>query len=293
MDTRQTKEEHFMDKPPVPVPAETFHSPMIPAATIFYVLSAVLGVPGVVLIFDSDYSTLLLQDLITSGISDASSLQSWQSINTAVTLLACFGPCVMSAGMLFTLWGKPVQGLAFLSTSAQWLLWGINASGIAAFIILIFRLVRYTLLCLGHSNGMMMFYSMCIMEMLMVTQAVFLFLLIRKFLNCCIDSSTSIAYTLATDKLDSRSIPSLAATGFLILSVIGIFLALDRLFTVTIVPNYIQSYYKLLMAEHPAQLSEVACLLCGSIANILVSRYLRRYKRSTERALFEARKLQK
>ena len=103
------------------------------------------------------------------------------------------------------------------------------------------------------------------------------------------DSGASIAYTLATGKLDDRSIPSFAGTGFLVLSIMGMVLAVNRLFTLTVVINVVQSYYKLLVARHPALWAEAICLILGSAANLTMYLYLRRYKKITEQALYEAR----
>ena len=131
---------------------------------------------------------------------------------------------------------------------------------------------------------------MIISEALMAAQAVFLFFLIRKFLNCCMDTTSSMTYTLATGKLDDRSIPSLPSTGFLILAIVGIIISINRLFTLTIVVNVVRSYYKLLIAAHPGLWAEAICLILGSVANLMTCSYLRRYKRITEKELYEARR---
>lgn len=282
-----------MEQQPVFLPPGTLRSPFLYAAAILYGFAGLLGIPGVILLFSESYAQFLLQDLISGGITDPSSLLSWRIINSAVTGLACCGPCIMTAGFLQMHRGKPLRGVNFLGTCAHICLWGVNISGAAALCILIFRLIRYIIVCIQSAKGLMLFYSMVISEALMISQAVFLFVLLRKFLNCCIDSCTSIAYTLATGKLDDRSIPGLAATGFLLLAFFGVGLSINRLFTLTIVYRTIGSYYRLLVASHPAQLAEIACLLCGSAANILVFRYLKQHKRNTEKALFDAKGFRK
>lgn len=282
-----------MEQQPAFVPSGTLRSPFLSAAAILYGFAGLLGIPGVVLLFSESYAQFLLQDLISGGITDPSSLLSWRIINTAVTILSCCGPCIMTAGFLQMHRGRPVRGVNFLGTCAHICLWGVNISGAAALCILIFRLIRYTVSCTQSPNGLMLFYSMIISEALMIAQAAFLFILIRKFLNCCIDSCASIAYTLATGKLDDRSIPGLAATGFLILAIFGIGICMNRMFTLTIVYRTIGSYYRLLVASHPAQLAEIACLLCGSAANIVLFRYLKQCKRNTEKALFDAKGFRK
>lgn len=278
-----------MEKPVILIPTGRLKSPLIPAAALLYFLAALIGIACVILLANPEYRAFLMQDLASVGITDASSLHSFQLINSVITLLACFGPGLMSAGLLISLRGKPVQGTGLLSTAAQWLIYGVNASGCLAVVIFVFRFFRFLIVVGSDARGLVAVYSMIISEALMGAQAVFLFFQIRKFLNCCIDSCTSIAYTLATGKLDDRSIPSFAGTGFLILSVIGMVLAVNRLFTLTAVIRIVHSYYKLVVASHPGLWAEGICLILGSTANFLMYRYLRRYKKQTEQALFEAR----
>jgi hypothetical protein len=278
-----------MEKPVIMIPPSRLKSPLIPAAAVLYLLAALAGLPGVVLLANPEYRAFLMQDLASSGITDASSLNSFQLINSVVTLLACFGPALISAGLLISLRGKPVQGIGLLSTAAQWLFYGVNASGCVAAVIFVFRFFRFLFIFGSDAQGLVAVYSMIICEALMGTQAVFLFFLIRKFLNSCMDSAASIAYTLATGKLDDRSIPSFAGTGFLVLSIVGMVLAVNRLFTLTVVINVVQSYYKLLVARHPALWAEAICLILGSAANLTMYLYLRRYKKITEQALYEAK----
>lgn len=279
-----------MEHAAIRIDTQKLKSPIIPAAAVLYLLAALAGIPGIVLLFNREYAQFLAEDLIAGGISDASSLRSWQMINGAVSILACFGPSLMAAGLLVTQRGKPTRGLGILSTAAQWLLYGVYTSGGLCLAIFIFRFIRSLIINGSHPSGIVAIYSMVISEGLMASLAVFLFFLIRKFLNCCLDTTASITYTLVTGKLDDRSIPSLPASGFMILSIVGVFIAVNRLFTLTIVVNVVRSYYKLLVASHPALWTEAICLVLGSIANILIYRYLRRYKKITEQALYEARK---
>lgn len=278
-----------MDNPIMLINTGKLKSPLIPAAATLYLLAALAGIPGIILLASPEYRAFLMQDLASSGITDASSLLSFQIINSVVTLLACLGPVLLSAGLLISLRGKSVQGIGLLSTAAQWLFYGVNASGCVAAVIFVFRFFRFLFIFGSDARGLVAVYSMIICEALMGTQAVFLFFLIRKFLNSCMDSAASIAYTLATGKLDDRSIPSFAGTGFLVLSIMGMVLAVNRLFTLTVVINVVQSYYKLLVARHPALWAEAICLILGSAANLTMYLYLRRYKKITEQALYEAR----
>lgn len=274
---------------PQPSPVSPLPVASVRASTVFYALAAITGIPGVVLLLSPDYTAFLLQDLATGGITDPSSLHSWRIIQGAVSLLACIGPAILAGSLSFTLRGKPVRGLGFLSGAAQITLYGVTISGGLAVPVFLFRFVRFLIVSSRTPDGLMLIYSMLISEALMVTQAAFLFVLIRKFLNCSIDSATSIAYTLATGKADTRSISGFPAVGLTVLSIVGIVLAITRVFTVTIIRTTIASYFKLLVTSHPALIIEAICLLLGAVANLLLAHYLRCYKRNTEQLLFQSR----
>jgi len=69
------------------------------AALIFYAAAAISGIPGVILLLSPAYRLLLLRDLIDGGIQDASSLLTWQVINSCITVLICVLPVIMAAGL--------------------------------------------------------------------------------------------------------------------------------------------------------------------------------------------------
>lgn len=279
-----------MQNQTVSVTPGMFRSALIPVAAVLCALAALLGLPGVVLLFSPDYADFLVRDMVAGGISSAQVLQTWQIINSAVTLIGCVCPGVMAVGLLITLGGKPARGMGMLSNAAQWLRYGVTGAGVIVLCVFVFKFVRYVIVCLGANEGLYLIYAMVISEGLMFVLAWFLFKLTRRFLDCACDSAASIAYTLSTGKLDTVSIPGFTATGFLILSVFCVAYALNQIFTVTIVENYIQSYYKLLVAAHPAQYAAAASFLCSAAASVLLFVCLRRYKRSCERALFDSRK---
>ena len=279
------KEPNFLSSDALPTPGISLGA--------LYFLAAVLGIPGIALLFSPDYQNFLIQDLMVSGITNPSSLRSWRLIGAAVTVLAFAGPCLITFGLAVARFRRPARGASLLAAAAQWLLYGLTGAGILAATVFLIRLVRYIVINSSDPRGVMAIYSMLISEALMAVITGFLFFLTRKFLNCCIDSGVSIAYTAATGRTDDRSIPGFAATGFLLLSLVGLILAADRLFTMTIVVNIVKSYYKILIANHPGLWLEAGCLVCGSGANFLMFRYLSRYKKKTEQILYEARKMKK
>lgn len=279
-----------MEKSNPVISSDRFRSPLPAAATGCYALAFFLGIPGFLLLFDPEYARFLLVDLVASGIADASSLRTWQFINSAITVFTCLCPGLLAAALLLTLKGRTVKGLGFLGNALHILYWGWNIGGGLAATAFIFRFVRYIASSLTKPNAVMLLYSMIISEALMLALAAFLFLLVRKFLNCAMDTCASIAYTLASRKLDSQPIPAFTATGFLLLAIGGLALAVNRCFTLTIVWDSVRSYYKLLTVSHPAQIADIFCLLLGSAGNFLLYRYLRKYMRITEYARFQATK---
>ena len=196
----------------------------------------------------------------------------------------------MAAGLWLVMCKKSLPGMKLISALPHWLFQGTTVTGAMALAYLIFRTVRYVAYCATKNEGLYLLYTAAIPEALMVTQAWFLWKKLRDFLDSFSDTAASITYTLVSGKLDSCPIPVFTATGLWILAVFGIVLALDRIFTVTIVYSYPNAYYKLLTATHWSQYLAFATLLSGAVANILLSLYLRRYNRLHERALYYAKK---
>ena len=145
-----------MDNPIMLINTGKLKSPLIPAAATLYLLAALAGIPGIILLASPEYQAFLMQDLASSGITDASSLLSFQIINSVVTLLACLGPVLLSTGLLISLRGKSVQGIGLLSTAAQWLFYGVNASGYVAAVIFVFRFFRFLFIFGSDAQGVVL-----------------------------------------------------------------------------------------------------------------------------------------
>ena len=279
-----------MEDKKIRISVEVLGSPLIGIIAGFCALAAVLGIPGTVMIFDQDYRAYLMKDMIAGGITSTQVLQNYTLIHGAF-----LGICVLCSAALFicllmVLLGRGAKGLSMISTGAQWLLWGVNGGGIILAVLYVYRFVRYVILCLSIREGLYPLYAMVISEALTGALAGFAFVQLRRFLNCVCDSGASMAYTLATGKLDSYSIPSFTAVGFFLLGLLCLTLATDQLVTVTAAYDYIRGYYKLLVSENPIQLCTAACFFCCAVADILLFAYLKRYKRICERALYEDRK---
>lgn len=267
---------------------DLFRSPLIPGAAFFYTAAAICGIPGIVLFFDPAITALWYQEMLSSGIT--SGLAAWRLIFMAVTLFSCICPGIMAVGLWLNIRRRHISGMKLISSLPQYLFHGTTITGSMALAYLIFRSVRYIAYCATKNEGLYLFYTTAIPEAAMVAQAWFLWKTLRKFLEAFTDTATSMTYTLCSEKLDAAPTPGFTSTGFFILAVFGIVLAFDRLFTVTIVYDYLAAYYKLITASHLSQHLSGITLLLGAIANILISIYLRRYNRLHERALYYARK---
>lgn len=270
---------------------DLFRCSFVPGAACFYTAAALCGIPGITLFFDPAATELWYREMLSSGIT--SGLAAWRLIFMAVNLFACVCPAIMAAGLWLNLKNQHVAGMKYLTSLPQWLLHGTTITGAVALAYLIFRSVRYIAYCATKNEGLYLLYTSIIPEALMVTQAWFLWKTLRKFLECFSDTAASINYTLVTGKLDSMSTPGFTVTGLLILAAAGIVIAFDRIFTVTIVYDYLAPYYKIIAASHWSQYAAAATLFFGAVANILLALFLRRYNRLHERALYYARKQHK
>lgn len=276
----------MVEKRTVAVSVDTFRSGLIPAAAVLCTLAALLGIGAVLTLFIPGSIWALTQDLALSGINDPSALQTWKLIHLAVTVVSAACPAILAICLIQALRKDIGRGLDLLHDAAQWLLRAVNVSGVLALIVLILRVLMYVVSALSINEGLYYLYAMVVSEGLMVVQAWFLFMQLRKFLNCVSDSALSMACTLTTGKLDNVTIPSFAATGFLVLAAFCLVIGADRLFTLTVVDGYISDYYRLLSASDPILVLSGLSLLLSAVTDILLFFYLRRYKRISERLLF-------
>lgn len=279
-----------MDNQYITVDIGMFRSKWMPVAACFTVLAAILGLPGVVLLFNPEYAAYLAEELRNSGIASADARVTWQVINTATTVLGLVCPGILAAALVISLRGRPDKGMGFLCTASQGMVYVINGAGIVILAILIFRVLRYVLSCLTVDTGIYLIYSMLVSEGILVVAVWFLFVKLRRFVNCVCDSAASMALTLSCGKVDTVPIPALTATGFLVLGIVCILIGLDRLVTLTVVQDVDQAYYALLPVGNPVQILEGISFLCSGCADLLISRYVRRYKRICERVIYERRR---
>ncbi len=262
---------------------------LLPWVLVLCALATVLGIPGICKIFTPEYRAYLYQDLVLGGIASGTALKTYLAIQMGLTAAGPLCACVLAVCLGVTYFRKSPSGISFLSTLAQWLVRLLNLAGLILVGAFVYHFVGYTIACLGMDGGLYPLYAMALFEALMVALAVLLFFTLRSFLNSLCDAAASIAYTLATGKMDNASIPAFSATGFLLLGIGCLLVAVDQMFTLTIATDTISSWYEILVSPQPAQWGTAAGLLCCALADGLLFLGLRRYKAICERILFENR----
>lgn len=272
----------------VPAQPGMFRNKLAPAAAVCLTLAAALGFGAILFFFDPSYLPWLTEKILRSGIRTESALNTWMVVHVVVTAVCCICPAVTAWGMWRALRGSHAKGMNFLSNAAQWALRTVHICAILTLGLFLYRAVGYLLGLIGRFDWLHQLFATFVMEGLMVAQAVFLYRMLCRFLDACEGSCASIGYTLSSGKLDPGSIPAFAPTGLMILGIAGIFLSVDRLITMTIASDGLKQYYKFLVAGHPGQWLCAATLFVGGIGDILLSLYLKFYKRTSERALFYA-----
>lgn len=270
----------------VDVEKGTFRSELVPAAAALFALSALCGLLAVGSLFHPRSIPAVISDMELGQIYDPSAQLTWLVIYIAVTVVNCLGTMVLSSGMAQILTGRNHKGMDLIYQYAKWMLVGVNISGVVVFVYFIVRAALYIFRCLSVNGGLIPLMSMLIMECLMVAQAWILFAKLRQFLSSAMDAAASIGYTLSSGKLDAPAIPAFTATGFLVLGLFDAGIALDRFFTLVHKQKNLSVTYDFPLAQEPVQLLSGASFALAAVGSFLLYRYLREYKRKSERLLF-------
>lgn len=271
----------------IPAPPELFCSPLLRPAAVLYCFAALLGLGATGALLLPDSLKVLTEDLVSSGITDRSGIQTWTVIHVVLILSGWVCAMCMAAGLILEGRQKG-KGLAFLHNAAQWLLRAVNTGGIVVLCIMIWRMAAYLWSCIWVDAGIYLAYVMLIPEGVMISLSVGVFVLIRRFLNSCCDGAASMSYARLCGNLDSYTIPGFCSTGFLLISAVDVYFALERLLTVTIIEDFDGDYYWVLIAEHPVLLLTSGMFVCGASANFLIGLYLKKYKREAEWLVFRS-----
>lgn len=279
-----------MEKKGIVAPESIFRTRLLTGVWIFCVMGVLCGLVPVLALGNEDGRRSLIQKLLTSGIASQSALVTWSAIHIMIRVLCVLCPGVLAIGMTDVLRGKSVRGFGFLSAVGTWGVRIVRGAGIGLAVIYVGRMLVYILRSLKTPQGMMLIYSMLLMEGLMGVIAWALYRCIRSFMEGFGDSMASMAYTSATGRMDNQSIPISAERGYLALGIVCPVWAVSQVVTMTAVVTRIQSYYTVVLASHPSEWFSAAALVCSGVVSILMWLYLRRYNRICEWEKYQASK---
>ncbi len=279
-----------MNQQTVSIEKGTFKSPLVPITAVMFAAAAVFSALAVGTLFHPASIPAIISDMELGQIYDPNAQRTWLVIYIAVMVVNCLGALVLAAGLFLVLMGRHYVGTDLLYKTAKWTLKGVNISGAAALVYFIFRAVRYIVLCCQVNGGTLPLFSMVLMEGLMGTQAWILFIKLRQFLECAMDAAASVGYTLTTDKLNAPTIPAFSATGFLVLALFNIGIALDRFFTFVHIQKNLSVTYEFPIATEPVQILSGTAFAFAAAGCLLMFFYLRGYKNKSERLLLRSLK---
>lgn len=279
-----------MERKMVAVPENAFQPRLLKWVWSFCVLGLMCGVFPVMALADPEYRQILIQKLLTSGIASRSAMITWSIINGLISLLCVICPGLLAAGLTDALRGKAARGFGFLSAVGTWGVRIVKGTGIALAALYGGRMLLHILDSVKTPQGVMLIYSMLLMEGLMGVIAWGLYRCVRSFAEGFGDAMASMTYTSATGRIDNQSIPVSAERGFLILGIVCPLWAVSQVVTMTAVVTRIHSYYTVVLASHPMEWLTAATLVFNGLANILMWLYLRRYNRICEWEKYQASK---
>ena len=266
-----------MNQKTVLVPKGTFHSPVIPAATILYILTALAGVLSLFFLFSPNALSYVDAD------SPAGSIKlTWTIIHIGVIALTVPCAALIGWGVFHTIRGNVKNGMSLISRMADVMRLVITGIGCVALVLFVVRLVPYVGYYLSINGGIIPLFSGLLAEVILAAAACAIVLLLRKFFDSTGTCALSIAQTLTSGTLHYPSISITPANGLLILGLVSVYLAANRILTISTWTQY-QIPTLSLMTLYCA----AAMFLMGGIANLLLFAYLRRYKYKSEYLLFK------
>ena len=275
---------------PVPATPGMFRNSLAPAAAICLGLGALLGRGSVLFLADPGYLAAVSEKIIISGIRSASAHRVWVMAHILISLICCGFPGLVVFCMIPAFRGNAAKGMNLLSNSAHRLRILLQILGWALVVIFCLRFARYLFSILPRQDWPYLLMATMLMEAMVMALAVFCFRMLCRFLDEAEGCTASIGYTLSSGFLSPGSIPSFVATGLTALGIVGLALTADRLVTMTIGYDGYKQFYQFVWSTHPGILLCAGSLFFGAIGDLLLSGYLRFYKRVSERAVFFATK---
>lgn len=272
----------------VPVTPGMFRHYLAPAAAVFLGLGALLGLGSLLYLMDPTYPAAVTEKILISGIRTRSALTTWSVIHYAIAVISCVCPALVVWGMLRVFRGQAARGMNWLSNVAHLLLTLLRILGWGLLALFCVRFVLYVASILPRQDWPYQLLATTLMEAMMLSLAIFTYRLLCRFLDESEGTAASIGYTLSSGFLDPGSVSAVTATGLMILALVGLVLAADRLVTMTIGYDGYKQFYKFVISPHPGHWLCTGSLFFGAVGDLLLGFYLRFYKRTSERAVFYA-----
>lgn len=274
-----------MNQQTVSVEKGIFRSALLPVAAFFLAAAAISGALAVGYLFHPASISAILTDLKWGQIHEPGAQRTWLVIYIGVTAINCLGTLVLSSGIFLTLFGRYFVGTSLLYNSAKYAQLAVNLAGAVLLPYFIIRVVRYAIICCQSNDGLMPLVSMLLMEAMMGALAWFLFVELRKFLDCGMDAAASIGYTLSSGKLKPPAIPPFSVSGFLFLGMIDLGIALDRFFSFGYIQTQFEVIYQPPVTRDPVQIISGLSFSFAALGSLALYRYLRGYKSKSEKLL--------
>ena len=111
-----------MDYSDIRIPQGLYRSQLPKWFAVCFSVAAVLALPGVILLFNREYQSFLIQDIYLSGIIEASAANTWHFIESLVTVVHFLSCAALACSLVLALTSKFHLGIHFLSAAAKWLL---------------------------------------------------------------------------------------------------------------------------------------------------------------------------
>ena len=271
----------------VTVDKKVFKSSLLPLCAVSFTLAAIFGMIAVVYLFHPDSIPAIIKDLIAGQIYDKNAQQTWLVVYIILTILTCLSSIILSVGLITVLLKRYFLGMNVISSGIKFAIYALNISGVILLILFIYKSIKYIIQCLQDINeGIFPLFAFVLMEGFMFTLICLLFFNLRKFLECCMEASTSINYMLYSGKINTPSIPPFSVHGFLILGLVNAYFVFDRFFTFSYTQIRNQVIYLLPMTKEPIHIYSGLSFGFACIGCISLYFYLRGYKKKSEQLLF-------
>ena len=267
-----------MNKKSVLVPEGTFRSKLTAIASALFAATALAGVANIISAFldlsrfreaaapeGIKTALVVLHGLLTDAPVEEQVNLTFAILLGISILLGTLFSAALAVGIFQMQRGKAANGAQLIARGAKILFYATTALGIGAAVLFAIRFVTYVMMYLsGGIDGLMLMMPGVATELALGAIATLIILKLRHFFDCAEDCALSISRTLTTGTLSAPTISMTPAIGALLLGIFSVLIALNCAGVIT-----------------------AAMFLFGGAAGVLMSLYLRTYKRSCEYLLYK------